>query len=159
MLLFSVSTPHQRAVRGMVMQRIELLLEDDLTGGPADETVPFALDGKDYEVDLSARHAADFRRQLAPFVNHARPTRSRQPRRRTTASRERSREIRSWAEQRGLGVAEHGRLPRTVIDEYEAAHSAERRQARSSGRRSASRRATGKSTGPARRATRKRSGR
>jgi len=43
-----------------VAQKITVALEDDLTGGPADETVPFAVDGTAYEIDLSAKNAATF---------------------------------------------------------------------------------------------------
>ena len=53
-------------------QKITVALEDDLTGGPADETVPFAVDGTAYEIDLSAKNAATFRNKLAPYVEHAR---------------------------------------------------------------------------------------
>jgi len=106
------------------MQRVEVQLEDDLTGGPADETVEFGIDGRTYAVDLNARHAAEFRRQLARFVEHARPARSRgRGTIRTAASRQRSRQIRAWAEQQGLVVAEHGRLPGNIIHEFEAARS------------------------------------
>ncbi len=106
------------------MQRVELQLEDDLTGGPADETVTFAVDGRAYEIDLSAKHAATLRNQLAGFVEHARVARQRQPRTpsRTAASRQRSREIRTWADQQGFVLAEYGRLPASVIHEYDLAH-------------------------------------
>ena len=30
-----------------------VVLEDDLDGGPADETVRFGLDGVEYEIDLT----------------------------------------------------------------------------------------------------------
>ena len=53
-------------------QKVTVALEDDLTGGPADETVRFSVEGTDYEIDLSAKNAAAFRKQLAPFVEHAR---------------------------------------------------------------------------------------
>jgi hypothetical protein len=124
------------------MQRLEVQLEDDLTGGPADETVVFALEGTTYELDLSAQHAADLRRRLAPFVEHARRVHRRGVRAqvRTAASRERSRQIRAWAEQHGLDVAAHGRLPTEVIAEYERAqgdgHQAPSRRGRSSAGRS-----------------------
>ena len=105
------------------MQRIEVALEDDLTGGPADETVQFGFDGTAYELDLNARHAADLRHRLAPFVEHARRVRRRVGRvpARTGASRERSRQIRAWAEQQGLEVSDRGRLPADVIQQYENA--------------------------------------
>jgi hypothetical protein len=105
------------------MQKVGVRLEDDLTGGPADETVRFGVDGRAYEIDLNAKHAASFRNLLGPFVEPARLARGRRPRTttRTTASRERSREIRAWAEQHGFAVAEHGRLPRNVLEEYDRA--------------------------------------
>ena len=51
---------------------ITVALEDDLEGGPAVETVRFAVGGAAYEIDLNKKNAAAFRRQLAPFVEHAR---------------------------------------------------------------------------------------
>ena len=53
-------------------QKVTVVLEDDLTGGPADETLRFAADGTDYEIDLSAKNAAAFRKLLAPYIEHAR---------------------------------------------------------------------------------------
>ncbi len=68
-----------------------ITLEDDLDGGPADETVRCALGGANYEIDLSAKNARVFRDQLAPFAEHARRA-GRGSRRgpRTASSRERS---------------------------------------------------------------------
>jgi hypothetical protein len=45
-------------------QRVTVELEDDLDGGPADETLRFGLDGTDYEIDLSKKNASKFRRQI-----------------------------------------------------------------------------------------------
>ena len=110
------------------MQKVEVRLEDDLTGGPADETVEFGVDGKAYELDLNARHAADLRHRLAPFVERARlvPQRRFKTTARTAASRERSQQIRAWAEQHGVTVSARGRLPASIIQDYEAEHSGER---------------------------------
>jgi Lsr2 len=55
---------HSREV--LVAQKVTVELEDDLTGGPADETVRFAVDGTGYEIDLSAKNAAAFGKLLAP---------------------------------------------------------------------------------------------
>jgi len=103
------------------MQRLDVQLEDDLTGGPADETVAFGIDGRSYEIDLSAQHAADFRRKLTRFIERARVARARRPRAavRTSASRERSRQIRAWAQAQGFDLAAHGRLPRQIVAQYE----------------------------------------
>jgi hypothetical protein len=73
-------------------QKITVALQDDLDGGPADETVQFAIGGTGYEIDLSTSNAAAFRAQLAPFIACARKAGwgpRRQPGR-SAASRERS---------------------------------------------------------------------
>ena len=116
------------------MQKVDVRLEDDLTGGPADETVHFGVDGRVYEIDLNAKHAARLRDLLAPFVERARLARAQRARTttRTTASRERSREVRAWAAHQGMTVAEHGRLPGSIIAEYENAHSNEQPERRPS---------------------------
>ena len=44
-------------------QKVTVELEDDLDGGPADETVRFGVDGSEYEIDLSTKNAAAFRRE------------------------------------------------------------------------------------------------
>ncbi|HBD6104318.1 TPA: Lsr2 family protein, partial [Shigella flexneri] len=38
-------------------QSVQIILEDDLEGGPAEETVQFGLDGRQYEIDLSTANA------------------------------------------------------------------------------------------------------
>ena len=53
-------------------QKVTVALEDDLDGGPAEETVRFAYEGTEYEIDLSKKNAAAFHKQLAPFLEHAR---------------------------------------------------------------------------------------
>lgn len=35
-------------------QRVTVALEDDLDGGPADETIRFGFGGAEYEIDLSS---------------------------------------------------------------------------------------------------------
>jgi len=104
-------------------QRVTVALQDDLDGGPADETVRFGFGGADYEIDLSKRNAAAFRKQLAPFIEHARKAgRAQSPRPgRTAASRQRSSDIRAWAKDHGLAISERGRIPASVVAEYQAA--------------------------------------
>ena len=48
--------------------KITVVLEDDLEGGPADETVRSGIGGTDYEIDLSTKNSAAFRQQLAPSI-------------------------------------------------------------------------------------------
>jgi hypothetical protein len=101
-------------------QKITIALEDDLDGGPADETVRFTLGPAAYEIDLSTKNATAFRRQLAPFIEHARKT-GRGPRRRSGRNGRRSGDIRAWAKQTGVIVSERGRIPASVVEQYEAA--------------------------------------
>jgi hypothetical protein len=103
--------------------KITVALEDDLDGGPADETVRFTVGGSEYEIDLNKKNAKAFRKQLAPFVDHARKAGRGQRRRsgRTQASRERSGDIRAWAKDNGIPVSARGRIPASVVAQYEAA--------------------------------------
>ena len=103
-------------------QKVTVALEDDLDGGPADETVRFGIGGAEYEIDLSKKNARALRRRLAPFMDHARKA-GRGPRRRTgrtAASRERSADIRAWAKTNGITVSDRGRIPASVAEQYEA---------------------------------------
>jgi nucleoid-associated protein Lsr2 len=98
-------------------------LEDDLTGGSAVETLRFAFEGTDYEIDLNAKNAAAFGKQLAPYLEHARRA-GRAPvcrARRTALSQQRSGDIRAWAKEHGLAVSERGRIPASVMEQYLAA--------------------------------------
>jgi Lsr2 len=105
-------------------QKVTVALEDDLDGGPADETIRFALDGTGYEIDLRASHAEAFRKQLAPYLEHARRAGRPQPRRpgRTAAGRPPTGDIRAWAKDRGIAVNARGRIPASVAEQYRAAH-------------------------------------
>jgi len=64
-----------------------------------------------------------FRKQLAPFVEHARKSGRGQARSRgrTVASRQRSGDIRAWAKDHGIAVSERGRILASVVQQYQAA--------------------------------------
>ena len=100
--------------------KVTIALEDDLDGGPADETVRFGLDGTEYQIDLTKKNARAFRKQLAPYVEHARRAGRGQRRSRTSSSRQRSGGIRAWAKEQGIAVSERGRIPASVVEQYEA---------------------------------------
>ena len=46
----------------LMAQRIVTELTDDTNGKPADETVTFGLDGREYEIDLTSKNAAALRK-------------------------------------------------------------------------------------------------
>lgn len=106
--------------------RIETTLIDDLDGGTAAETVRFGLDGTDYEIDLSEEHAAELRQALGRFATAARKETG--TRRRSTApataalGRQRTQQIRAWAQAQGMTINSRGRLNASVIDAYDKAH-------------------------------------
>lgn len=115
------------------MQKVQVLLIDDLDGGEANETVAFALGPDDYEIDLNGDHAAMLRESLAPFVAAGRPVRSAPVKRKGTApavSRPRNKvergayliAVRQWAKQTGKQINNRGRVPTAIVAEYEAAH-------------------------------------
>ncbi|MGE5131694.1 MAG: histone-like nucleoid-structuring protein Lsr2 [Gemmatimonadota bacterium] len=103
-------------------RRTIVTMEDDLGGGPADETVRFGIGGAEYEIDLNKKNATRFRKEIAPFIEHARKA-GRPARRpvRTAASRRRSHDIRAWAQKQGIELSERGRIPASVVEQYEAA--------------------------------------
>ncbi len=114
-----------------MVQKVQTILEDDLDGGPADETVTFALDGVSYEIDLNSDHASEMRDAFAPYVGNGRPPDSGKPL--STGRRPRavtegrggdnnSAEIRAWARETGHKVNERGRLPKEVLEAYRMAH-------------------------------------
>ena len=104
-------------------QKIQTLFIDDIDGGEAEGTVRFALDGAEYEIDLSKKNAKRFRAGVAPFVEHARRP-GRGPRRTTgrPSTRERNGEIRAGAKAAGIAISDRGRIPQSVVDQYEAAN-------------------------------------
>jgi hypothetical protein len=87
-------------------------------------TRSFSLDGRDYEIDLCTKHSEKFDEAVKRFADHGRRVSSRVARtkRRTTAHRRRSAEIRAWAKRSGLEVSDRGRIPAQVISKYEANH-------------------------------------
>lgn len=106
-------------------QRVQILLEDDLDGSEATETVNFALDGKAYEIDLSAANSAQLRDDLAKWIGHARPVRGRQrvPVARPSSGRTDLNKVREWGRKNGYKVSDRGRVSAEVQEAYARANS------------------------------------
>jgi hypothetical protein len=104
-------------------QRVQIILEDDYDGGTADETVSFAIDGAEYEIDLSEKNASGLRDALAPWLAHARKTGGRRKRGAKPAEASSTSEIRAWALANGHEVSSRGRVSAEVREAYERAHS------------------------------------
>ena len=107
-------------------QKVHIVLEDDLDGSDASQTVTFGLDGTSYEIDLNDKNAAALRDALAPYVGHGRKvTGSRRGGRRTSSASSTgasAKEIRDWARDNGHKVPDRGRIPSGVREAFEEAH-------------------------------------
>ena len=115
-------------------QRVNVVLVDDVDGTDAVETVTFALDGVEYEIDLSEENAAKLRDSISVYVGHARRTGGRRrssgqsdskpSRSRSNASSDgpSASEIREWARANGHTVPDRGRVSSEVREAYAAAH-------------------------------------
>jgi Lsr2 len=108
-------------------QKVHIVLEDDLDGTAATETVSFGLDGKTYEIDLNDKNAGKLRDALAQYVGAGRSVGSatRRARRSSTGSTSlgpSAREVRDWARSNGHTVPDRGRIPADVRSAFDAAH-------------------------------------
>jgi hypothetical protein len=112
-----------------MVRKLEVKLVDDIDGGVADETLRFGLDGASYEIDVHAKHAEELRAALARYILRARrlgrggvlATRGRA----TTGTPARSdraqnQAIRDWARRKKIQLNDRGRIPRSVVEQYEA---------------------------------------
>jgi nucleoid-associated protein Lsr2 len=112
-----------------VAKQIIHKLVDDLDGGDAHETVKFALDGIQYEIDLSDKNATRMRELLAPYVGSGTRVarggvvvggRAARGRGGATADREQNKAIRDWAKKAGKDISDRGRIPQEIVDEFHA---------------------------------------
>lgn len=108
-------------------QRVQVLLTDDLDGSEADETVPFALDGISYEIELSESNAQKLRDVLASYITAGRRVGGRSTRRQKPAAEPAApvrvdlADVREWARANGYQVSDRGRISSEVRAAYEAA--------------------------------------
>lgn len=109
----------------MAQKNVSILI-DDMTGKELPEgngeTVMFSLDGNNYEIDVDTRTAERLRSTLAGYVHsgrRVRSTRSPAPRRVKTAADPTA--VRAWAAANGIQVSDRGRIPGSVVAQFEAA--------------------------------------
>ena len=106
--------------RHMMAQKVITLLEDDIDGTKADETVTFGFEGATYELDLSEANARKLRDELGPWIKAARRTGgTRRPSR--SASNVDLKAVRAWAASNGVELSNRGRVPAKVLEQYHAA--------------------------------------
>jgi nucleoid-associated protein Lsr2 len=103
-------------------QKVQVVLTDDIDGTEGVETASFSYNGIEYEIDLSAKNAEKFHKNMQFYADHGRRVGGRP--RRSSASRSGggksdSASVRAWAKEAGYDVPARGRIPRSVLTAYE----------------------------------------
>lgn len=104
----------------MAIQNVQVITDD--FGGKGEATpVLLSVDGQTFRIDLNKSNRAKFNRALAKYMV---PEFAVPPRKRSAAPRSRNSEaarIREWARDNGHTVADRGRLPLSLVEQYRAA--------------------------------------
>lgn len=102
-------------------QKVNIIMESDISGKPEAETVNFGLDGTEYEIDLTGDEQAKLRDALAKFIGAGRPVK-RGRRKSAPQSGPSAKVIREWAQENGYEVPDRGRIPAEVREAYVSAN-------------------------------------
>jgi len=110
-------------------QRVRTILISDLSGDEVEsggESISFGYKGVDYTIDLTAKEAAGFDKAIAMYVEHARKGGRGRPGRPSSGAAghhaERIGNMKKWAAEQGIDYPKRGRLPKSLIEAYDAAH-------------------------------------
>jgi hypothetical protein len=101
--------------------KVLVVLEDDMDGGKASETITFAIDGTQYEIDLNDQNAKKLRDALDGYVSKARKVSGRRSTARKDGSGVDNTAVRRWAESNGIELSKRGRIPQDVVSQFKAA--------------------------------------
>lgn len=115
-----------------VARRAVVELVDDIDGtvfGDEGESINYAVDGVEYEIDLKAEHAKEFRDAFDYWIAHSRRVggRKRRSNRVTdpTGSTPRTgevKQIREWATEQGYEMSSRGRIRADIVQAFHDAH-------------------------------------
>ena len=106
-------------------RKVHVQLIDDISGAEAQESVTFALDDAEYEIDLAEENAVGLRKALVPSIARGRRIRGSSVGQRSTvtrSSREQTQRIREWAEANGYSPSARDRISRYIMKAYGQAH-------------------------------------
>jgi len=106
-------------------KKTTVVLVDDLSGDPADTTIRFGLDSREYELDLTDENAQELREVFNRYTTAARKVSG--GRRRSTAGPVKAQftavdpaAVRAWAKSNGVEVSPRGRIKASVLEAYRA---------------------------------------
>ncbi|MEJ5914715.1 histone-like nucleoid-structuring protein Lsr2 [Pseudokineococcus sp. 1T1Z-3] len=114
-------------------QKTQIILTDDIDGGEATQTVTFAFQGTNYEIDLNDEHAASIEESFSEWITNARKTTGRSAAGGGASARSSSARassgpkrtdldaVRAWARDNGHAVSDRGRVAQRILDAYDAA--------------------------------------
>lgn len=100
-----------------MVTRIRQEVLDDLTGQEGAATHSFAIEGQQYEVDLTPANWAEFQELTEKFVAVARKVGGSRPTQ-TSASKAENAKIREWARRNGHEAPARGRIPESLRAMY-----------------------------------------
>jgi hypothetical protein len=109
-----------RGRRNAMATKVLTTLQDDIDGSNATQTIRFALDGIEYEIDVSDRNANRLRNSLGEFIAHGRKVGGRRTRKSTSSGQVDTKAVRKWAKANGIEVSSRGRIPAEVVERYKA---------------------------------------
>lgn len=108
-------------------QRTVTILTDDLDGTESNDVRPvhFALDGAEYEIDLTPKNRKGLEKALTPYLDKARKA----PKSASTVQKARAaanrdydpKAVRVWAQSNNVKVPDRGRIPASVVEQFKAA--------------------------------------
>jgi hypothetical protein len=92
-----------------------------LDQSPASQTIHFAIEGVEYEIDLSEKNAKKLTTALQPYVDNGRRVGGRKrsfSRRAGSGSGIDPKVVRQWANEQGIEISSRGRIPGEIVDRY-----------------------------------------
>ena len=110
-------------------QRVRTILISDLSGDEVEaggESISFSYRGVDYTIDLTAKEAkGSTRPSRCTSSTRRKGGRSRSARPSSASSHshaERIGNMKRWAAEQGMDYPKRGRLPKSLVEAYDAAH-------------------------------------
>lgn len=101
--------------------RTIVLLEDDVDGTEADETIEFGIDGTTYAIDLSDSNAKKLRGALDGYISKGRKVSGKRSTSRKASAALDLKAVRAWAASNGIELSSRGRVPAAVLEQYRSA--------------------------------------
>ena len=101
--------------------RTIVLLEDDVDGSKAEETIEFGIDGTTYAIDLSDSNAKKLRGALDGYISKARKVSGKRSTSRKPSCAVDLKAVRAWTTSNGIQLSSPGRLPASVLEQYRRA--------------------------------------